>query len=382
MAEERGQRRREQPVGRRGTEEEEEEGGEAAAPESRESWTWTRPVGWDEQSLLRAELGGRGSREAVGPDGGRGAAGPREGGEATGPGEAAEPGPRDSDGPGGEEGAGARPARPGGGEMAAPEGGAAAGLEVAGGREGPGRLRQSRSGEDRGRLESEAAELGDQEDLTFREKYWEGAEGRYRERVEKHKHDSLPEDEWRHPLEKKAKRQEIAGPVESPGGSLTLWDSPTPRRKDLTGDSAEQLFRRPKLKFSIHSSKAGRPPSDTSFSIINELAKMGDPEVLEMVKEEGRNGPRGRGRRVGLPPGDVGGPAAWSPGTFTQGRVPCARLGLQDPALGGWAAPHGFLRCSCKPRPSSHSPLCFQEHLPFCTSVCARGARGKCWEAR
>ncbi|XP_070284254.1 anoctamin-5 [Myotis yumanensis] len=173
--------------------------------------------------------------------------------------------------------------------MEAPAAGAAAGLEAAGGREGPAPQQGSGSGEDPGEPESKAAELDDREDGSLWEQYWEGTRERYRKRAARHKSGSVREGEWWYPVEKKAKFPEIAGPEESPTGSL--WDSQSLRerkREAPAGESAEQLFRRPKLRFSIQSSKAGRLPSNTSFSIINELAKMGDPEVLEVVKEEGR----------------------------------------------------------------------------------------------
>lgn len=284
MAEEQDKSRREQPESRRGSGQESWERVLAATPG--ESWTWTRPLEWDEPSLLSAELSVQGSQEA---------AGPLEGGAETGPGVAAEPGPRDPDGLGGEEGAGAPPARPEGGEMAE------AGQEAAGGREGPAPQLGSGSGEDPAEPESEATELGGREGGSPWELYWEGARQRYRERVARHQSSSAREEgEWWPPVEKKAQLPEIAG-LEEPLAASLLDTQPLRerRRETLASDSVEGLLRRPKIRFSIQSSKAGRLPSDSSFSFINELAKMGDPEVLEMVAEEGRSRPRGAGGGLG-----------------------------------------------------------------------------------
>lgn len=348
MAEEKDKGRREQPAGRSGSEQEGWERVLSATPGK--SWSWTRPLGGDEPSPSSAELSTQGSQEAAGPG---------AGGAETDPGEAAGRTPSGSDGLGGEEGAGAPPARPGGGEMA-----------------------EAGSGEDSGEPENEATEPGGRAAGSFWEQYWEGARQRYRKRAARHKSGSAREGEWRHPLEKKAKLSEIVGPEESLAGSL--WDSQTLRerkKETVAAESPEQLFRRPKFKFSIQSSKAGHLPSDTSFSIINELAKMGDPEVLEMVEEEGRSRPRGAGGGSGsrgtLQPGAQG---------YSPSGVSCARRGwgrgggCKDPALGGWA-PHDFLRGSCKPRPSSRDPLWFQDHLPF-APLCAQEPGGECWEAR
>ncbi|XP_045681469.1 anoctamin-5 isoform X2 [Phyllostomus hastatus] len=278
-----------QMAGRRGSEEDCWERRETATPENPESWTWANTVEWDEQRLLRRELMGQ---EAVGPEGGRGAAGTDAGGEETSPEEAAVTESWRSDCPSREEWADPLLVRPRGGEMEAPGGGGMASLEVEGRREGRGK-RDGAGGSEEGQPESESGEApeksegeerkpGDRQLGWILEKYWEGSQERRRERVAKRPAEGTGQVQWQYPLEKKPSWLEIPEAAEKQERKIL-------REKRESTASSERVVRRPTIKFNLSPRAERRSQgSVASFSVINELAKMGDPNVLEMVQEEER----------------------------------------------------------------------------------------------
>ncbi|KAB1272542.1 Anoctamin-5 [Camelus dromedarius] len=115
---------------------------------------------------------------------------------------------------------------------------------------------------------------------TFRERYWERSQERYRERSVKPR----VEDQvgWKYQLEKKpswAKSSKLPEPEQS---EVYQEDSLIPAQ-----------VRRPTIRFSYQPRHPRRQSqrsasSHASSSVVNELAKMGDPNVLEMVQEEER----------------------------------------------------------------------------------------------
>ncbi|XP_047373447.1 anoctamin-5 isoform X2 [Sciurus carolinensis] len=126
------------------------------------------------------------------------------------------------------------------------------------------------------------------------EAYLERAQKRYRERsvkrrVKGEESESPDEAEWTFPLERKAKLHSIPRAEEkgdSDGETSGIFKVP------------KQQSRRPKIRFSLApklsrrwsqwSATGTRPRS----SVINELAKMGDPDLLEMVEQEGKSSNR------------------------------------------------------------------------------------------
>ncbi|XP_070129539.1 anoctamin-5 isoform X2 [Equus przewalskii] len=242
---------------RRGSEEEGSETGEAAAAGYQESGTGADPGEWDQRGLLTMEPTGQESRGAASPEWGREKTGSEEGGEGTGPQEAAEPGPSGSGGPGG-------------GEMAAPE--------VERRREGRGEARESGSGK-------EAERPGGRPPRTFRERYWEGSRARYRERTERK---WTPGTKWKYRLERKP--QGLRKPSAVDNGERDVLPEET--KETLVGWVPDQEPRQPTIRFTLcprsRRQSQWSSPCRPSGSVINELAKMGDPDVLEMVQEKGR----------------------------------------------------------------------------------------------
>lgn len=279
----------EDPAARRGSQEEGLGRGEGAAG------------AWDD----RGEWGRQGL--SAGPGG-------QEGREAAGPEAAAEPGPADSGGRGGEG--------PAGRDRAAPEGRAAAGLGR--GRGGGGRGEKDLSyGE--GRAGEEAETLRASESRTLREASWEGSQRRHREREEKRRAKGTEPVGNKNPLEKQPNLLKDSKPAETKKNAVLKGET----RKACTLLVSEQQRRRPTIRFSLF--PRPRRPSQwssvchTSVSVINELAKMGDPDVLEMVQEEGRSRrPRWRGGARAWARGPRGTLAALrpgSPGTFSWWRA-------------------------------------------------------------
>ncbi|XP_011931349.1 PREDICTED: anoctamin-5 isoform X5 [Cercocebus atys] len=267
--------------------------------------------------------------EAAGPEEGREAAGPNERPEATGSEEgreaaspeevreAAEQGPGDC--LSGEEVAGVEPARPGGGEMAVSEGGAPAGLAVCrrgkkrgnnrNGAKGKGKLPEGGSGKDPGERREEWR-LRDRLPGRHRdrclEKYWESAQERYRVRVgkpgAKHTEQVVGDRvEWKYPLEKKAGWLRCPETVESEEEEEEeekeeeeVEEKEACRRKSSPLEIQQQQLRLPTVRFSTWS-RSPRPSQLhvscclSGTSVINELAKMGDPNLLEVLTEEGEH---------------------------------------------------------------------------------------------
>lgn len=219
----------------------------------------------------------------------------------------AEPRPRPGDRRGREEWVYARSPRRRSLEMAVPEGGAPAGLGV--GTQGKGRGKR-RGNEDlewgkRKRREGRSRRDSGQGSRT-RDWYWEAylerQQTRYRERSVKRKVKGAgPEssdDRWGFPPVRKAGQPGIYKTADS---EEDTGDS-SPERSEILKEPRLQL-RRPKICFNLGpelsprwsqwSAASNRPRG----SVINELAKMGDPDLLEMVEHEGRTPPRGwRGR--------------------------------------------------------------------------------------
>ncbi|XP_063640006.1 anoctamin-5 isoform X15 [Pan troglodytes] len=244
---------------------------------------------------------------------GRGAAGPEEGREAACPEEvreAAEQGP--GDGLSGEEGASVEPAGPGGGEMAVSEGGAPAGLAVwrrgkrRGDRDaakGKGKLPEGRSGKDPGEHREEWR-LRDQLPSRHRdrclEKYWESAQERYRVRVGKRRAKRAKQVvgdrvEWKYPPERKAGwlwRPETVESEEEEKEEGKEEEEEACRRKSSPLEVQQHQLRRPTVRFStcLRSPRLSQLRLScclSGTSAINELAKMGDPDLLEVLAEEG-----------------------------------------------------------------------------------------------
>lgn len=315
-----------------------------------------RPGGIDQQGPLRMEPTGQESQRA---------AGPQEGREETRLEEAPEPKPKYSERQSREDRAGTQPVGPGGRDTAAAEGEAPAGPAVAGRREGRGKWdgadgkgkpRESESGKDLGKPEDAARKPGDQQPGTSREYSRE----RCQERAE-----GTEQVEGKYPLEEKPDWRKIPTQETEETNENKIFRG---KKETSAGRETEQLSRRPTIRFSIR--RRSSPQSlwsdhwHPSPCLFNQLANMGDPDVLEMVQHEGRSprsGARGGSDTArGAPtagvgtPRDVGDPAAWSSETFAQSGAPCARQGLHGeqilPGVGGWVlAPHDFRYCRGEP---------------------------------
>lgn len=305
----------EDQAGRRRPEEEGSERWEEAGREDQLSWVWANRVEGDQQDLLMG-LSGQESREAAGPVGVP---------EAAGPEEAEEPRPTGSGGGNREGRAGWAPAEPRGGARAAPEGGAAAGPE--GGRGGEGRGErdgvkaegQSCEAESIRKLREELRSRAVPEPGKLRERYWEGTQERYREREVKRRAKGTKQVENKYQLEKKPNWLKDPRLVETEEKEVLRVKTD----ENLANWASGQQSRRPTIRVNVYP----RPHLQSqwsighhSVSVIKELAKMGDPDVLEMVQEEGRSrrtqwrgggsgwarrDPGGRWRPCGLDPGDV-----------------------------------------------------------------------------
>ncbi|XP_057551874.1 anoctamin-5 [Hippopotamus amphibius kiboko] len=240
------------------------EGGEAASRENQEPGTRANPVGWDQPGLLRRELPGQEGREAAGPVGGP---------------EAAEPGPSESEGGSEEEQGDLEPGGPGGGETAAFE-------EDLGGR----RERRGDSYETDAREELPESlsgqgswKPGEQPADAFGEASSERSQERRRQRAGKPRAKS--EVEWKYRLERKPSWLNSPPFVE-------------PEEHEVYKDKLliPAQVRRPTIRFKLQPKplvQTQRPAvCCPSGSVINELAKMGDPDVLEMVQEEERKASR------------------------------------------------------------------------------------------
>eukprot|EP00069_Balaena_mysticetus_P017979 bmy_11042T0 len=120
---------------------------------------------------------------------------------------------------------------------------------------------------------------GDQQAGTFRETYWERSQERYRERAVKPR--VKGQVEWKYPLEKKPSWLKPPTLVEPEENEVYKEDLLIPAQ-----------VRRPTIRFSLQArsrlQSQGSAVCCPSSSVINELAKMGDPDVLEMVQEEER----------------------------------------------------------------------------------------------
>nr|XP_051680923.1 anoctamin-5 isoform X2 [Oryctolagus cuniculus] len=279
------------------SEEEEEEGSEgrgAEAPVSTESWPRVDLEEWEWRSLLRTEVAGQGSREAAGPAG----AAPeerREAGLGVAP-EAAEPESASSDGPSGEEAAGVEPGSPRGGEMAAQEDWRRAeGRRESEGALGKGPQREVSSGKSPDRR-SQGEKQGKLRDRYW-EAYWERGRERYRQKKSKRRPKGAGQVqggkvEWKYQLERKSNWLQSTGFVES-----VEEDKSSPCRESpdiFKVRVSDAQFRQPAIRFSIRPTPSRRlsqrPVGSclSGLSVMNELAKMGDPNLLEMVQEEGR----------------------------------------------------------------------------------------------
>ncbi|KAK2100641.1 hypothetical protein P7K49_021989 [Saguinus oedipus] len=260
------------------------------------------------------EQAGQQGRGSAGPEERPEAAGPEQGREAACPEEVREAAEqRPADGWSGEERAGVEPAGQGGGEMAASEGGAPAALAVwrRGSREeakGKEKLPEGRSGKDPGERQGERRLrdwLPGRHRDRYLEKYWEGAQESYWERVVKRRAkraEQVGEDRvvGKYPLEKKPRCLRRVGTVETE-------EEEACRRKTSHLEVQQPELWRPTVRFSIcptspRASQRLLPCCLSSSTAIKELAKMGDPDLLEVLAEEGRTTPKGvKGERGWLP---------------------------------------------------------------------------------
>lgn len=317
----------EDQASRRGPEEEGSERWEEAAGEDQLAWGWANRVEGDQQDLLM-RLSGQENREVAGPVGVP---------EAAGPEEAEEPRPRGSGGGSREGQAGWEPAEPRGGERAAPEGGR--GGEGRGERDAVEAEGQSGPAERIGKLREELRREGVPEPGKLRERYWEGTRECYREREVKRPAKGEKQVKSKRQLEKPnwLKHPRL---VDTENEGLRVKAD-----ENLTNWVSGQQSRRPTIRFNVYHRphlQSQWPICHPSVSAINELAKMGDPDVLEMVQEEGRSWrTQGRGGGLGWARGDSEGrwrPCGLDPGDVL--RVACpARDGgckMSSPCPGGW----------------------------------------------
>lgn len=272
------------PAGRRRPEEEGSERWEEAAGEGQQSWVWANRVEGDQRDLLMG-LSGQESQEAAGSSGVP---------EATDPEEAKEPRPMGS-------GGGSREGRPGwepserrGGERAAPGGGAAAVREGGSGGEGRGERDwveaegQSREAVSISSPEEELWSLGVPGPRKLRERYWEGTQERCREREVKRRAKVAKPFESKYQLEKKPnwlKNPTLVGTEQREVLKVKT-------EENLANWVSGQQSQRATIRFNVYPRphlQSQWPICRHSVSVINELAKMGDPDVLEMVQEEGRS---------------------------------------------------------------------------------------------
>lgn len=286
--------------------------------------------------------------EATGQDS-QGAPGHQEGGEEAGLEEAPTPGPGDSDRQSGEEGGGTPPGgAAGGGAAAGPEAGSPGeGRGQTDGAADRGKPPGSESGQEAGKPEDGASGPGDQQPATSGAESWERSQGRLPER------EGTELGEGQDPLEEKPGLQKTARPVRTQESEFFREKEPA------AGRDAEPQVRRPTIRFSIGPRPVPQPPwsglGRTSPSVYNQLAKMGDPDVLEMMQQEGasrRSGARGgsdtaRGpptAGVG-PPGTLAALAARSSGTFAEWRAPreAGTARRTDPARRRWVGGVGAL---------------------------------------
>ncbi|VTJ62410.1 Hypothetical predicted protein, partial [Marmota monax] len=122
----------------------------------------------------------------------------------------------------------------------------------------------------------------------------ERAERRYRERSVKRKVKDAesPDDKWTFPLERKAKV-----PIQKASEESEESGDSGPEKPELP-KQARLPLPRPRIRFSFAPRLSRRwsqwSATDTRprDSVINELAKMGDPDLLEMVEQEGRRNSR------------------------------------------------------------------------------------------
>lgn len=181
---------------------------------------------------------------------------------------------------------GQRPEEPGGQEPAGPEGGAL-GVE------------DEWRGEKQ--LTGQLVEVTSEKNLdqpSSRDRYYRGRDEKphYLKRVEERRlKDTEPVssvEESHYQLEKKPQSVEL---------DEEAGESSAETSDFVTALEPELQFRQPTIRFSCCASRTSRCPSQrflgprvSGISVINELAMMGDPHLLQMV-EEGRRPPRGAG---------------------------------------------------------------------------------------
>ncbi|XP_034500691.1 anoctamin-5 [Ailuropoda melanoleuca] len=265
----------EDQASRRGPEEEGSERWEEAAGEDQLSWVWANRVEGDQQDLLK-RLNGQESREVAGPVGVP---------EAAGPEEAEEPRPTGSGGGSREGQAGWEPAEPRGGERAAPEG--ERGGEGRGERDAVEAEGQSGQAESISEPREELRREGVLEPGKVRERYWEGTQESHRESEVKRPAKGEKQVKSKCQLEEKPnwlKHPRLVDTEKNEGLRVKADEN-------LTNWVSGQQSRRPTIRFSVYHRphlQSQWPICHPSVSAINELAKMGDPDVLEMVQEEER----------------------------------------------------------------------------------------------
>nr|XP_054368333.1 uncharacterized protein LOC129046392 [Mirounga angustirostris] len=122
----------------------------------------------------------------------------------------------------------------------------------------------------------------------LRERYWEGTQERYREREVKRRAKGTKQVENKHRLEKKPSWLKDPRLVETEEKEVLRVKTDENLANWV---SSGQQSQRPTIRVNVYP----RPHLQSQWSIchhsvgvINELAKMGDPNVLEMVQEEER----------------------------------------------------------------------------------------------
>ncbi|XP_006063374.4 anoctamin-5 isoform X2 [Bubalus bubalis] len=218
------------------------ERGQAAAEENQEPGTGANTVGWDQQDQLRSELPDQEGREA--------AAG------LEGEWDAEEPGPSEAGGGSEREPGSPQPSGSRGGELAG---------------------RRERRGEPReGQNREHWWKPGSFHPGSIREMYWERSKRRYQERALTQSIKSP--NKWKYRQDKK------------PHG-LTPPRPEEPKEIDVCQEDLliPSQGRRPTVRFGFQTAFRKTSQWSTvspSGSVINELAKMGDPDVLEMVQQD------------------------------------------------------------------------------------------------
>nr|XP_058161623.1 anoctamin-5 isoform X2 [Dasypus novemcinctus] len=173
--------------------------------------------------------------------------------------------------------------------MAVPEGGAQAGSEAR--RRGKRRREDGKRRKERQQVRpSEVRRQGDLQPLRYlnkyREKYWEKSQERYRERGVKLRLKGAENLVRLHKLKRKNKGLKRQRPVDFEEED----ENRTEESQSLDGPAPGEQLWRPAVRFLTESNsllpRLASSAVSSRMSAVNELAKMGDPNVFEMVELE------------------------------------------------------------------------------------------------